>query len=99
MTLENFGLTVMILAIIAYVLWLVWITKVILAARRDYKAIAIADRLARSSRINSITSTSLSGPIARNQQGQPIRVAKERQLLKFEMRGGENDSDSSGGRL
>ena len=99
MTLENFGLTVMILAIIAYVLWLVWVTKVILVTRRDYKSVMIADRLARSSRINSITSASLSGPIARDHQGRPIRVAKERQLLKFEMRGGENDSNPSSGRL
>lgn len=96
---RDFALFIIGAATLVQVIWLVWVTKMALDSHRDCKSIITADRVARSSRINSVTSKELSGPIARDQQGKPIRVAKERQLLKFEMRGGEYDSDPSSSRL
>jgi len=45
-----------------------------------------------TSRIAKITSRVSSGSIARDEAGQPLRVSKQRQLLKLEKKGGDDDS-------
>lgn len=85
----NLGL---VLYLFFLLLWLGWATVMLLELRRNQRAMMTAMHIAESSRINSITSKASLGNTARDNDGRPIRIARERSVLKFTMKGGDNDN-------
>lgn len=77
-------------------LYIIWKLRII---RRDQLAAITQMNRAESLRINSIASIAAMGDIARDENGRPLRRAKESQILRFEIVGGDNDDNPSGSRF